>query len=144
MNGYYPGSNMPVKNYDAPPARYTPGDSDTDALEFLGKPHRFIIGGIEQDFYSTGQLASALERSPQTVRKWEARGIIPETEYILKGNFNDNRGKRRYYSRQQVIGVLNIAIEEGVLPYDPGFAFSKEFTLKIRALFEGREYVPDH
>jgi len=144
MVDYYPGSNTPKKNYNTSPDRYSPADSDEDALEFLGKPHRFIIGGKEMDFFSTGQLARALERSPQTIRKWEARGIIPQSKFILPGNFNDDRGKRRYYSREQVLAIINIAIDEGVLPYDPGLAFPADFTFRIRALFEGREHVPDH
>lgn len=54
------------------------------------------------DLYYIGTLANALGRTPNTIRKWEIAGVIPDP------CFQDAHG-RRLYSEEQVNAIVKCA-----------------------------------
>lgn len=57
--------------------------------------------------YPISKLASALERSTLTIRRWEREGIIPDTFFTSK------RG-HRMYSQDQIDIIVQCAEEAGI------------------------------
>jgi hypothetical protein len=132
---YYPGSTRPLVrhpnrlNTEAAPSAADPGAWDA-------KPRKGVVGGVETDFYTVGDLAKALGRQPVTIRKWEREGIIPKSVYQSPGRDGDVRGRRRLYTREQVEGMARIAAEEGVLVSHQKPIKDTQFTPRVIALFE--------
>ena len=95
------------------------------------------IQGYEVECFTTGQLAGLLGgRKAVTIRAWEAEGILPRSGYFVPGRDGDVRGRRRYYTRAQVEGVLDIARQEGVLYPSTRISISKTaFTERVTGLF---------
>lgn len=107
---------------------------EEEVEDFLGKPKIYQVGGVDEKFYTIGQLASALNRKPVTLRKWEAEGIIPMAQFIAPSDTPN--GRRRLYTRDQVEGIINIAQDEGIL-HDTWKPIKKtRFTARVIALFE--------
>jgi hypothetical protein len=101
---YFPGSRQVVTPLVGPP----------DPL--AGVTGRvFTIQGVETELFSITDLASALNRKPVTIRKWEAEGHIPKATFSKPGANRDVRGRRRLYSRPQVEALVRIAGEEKIL-----------------------------
>lgn len=67
----------------------------------------YEIKGKEVVMYSIGELAEALGRESQTVRKWEQNGTIPPTRFRDKAN-------RRLYPQEIVEGMKEISDEEDI------------------------------
>jgi hypothetical protein len=113
-SGYYPGSSRKVRQYDTD---YT-GDleKDTEPLQ-LGKARTYLVEGKPKQLYPMGALARALNRAQVTVRKLEQEGIIPQA--TLKLPSHDERGTRRLYTYEQIMGLRQAAEEEGVLCPNP-------------------------
>jgi hypothetical protein len=109
MTGYYPGSKMPVKAYGA---REILVDMH-NAEELWGKPKIMLLNNQETEFYTLGELARVLNRKTVTLRKWENEGILPKPAYMFPSS--DPRGKRRLYTKEQILGLRDIAKEEGIL-----------------------------
>lgn len=65
------------------------------------------INGEEVTLYPISKLASELGRSPQTIRKWEVAGILPQPI------FKDKNG-RRLYSLEQIEAIVDCAIKSNV------------------------------
>lgn len=126
---YYPGSKMKraVREPDPEP--------EPEVLWPKGKI--FTISGYEVECFTTGQLAAMLGgRKAVTIRAWEAEGILPSSGYAMPGRDGDVRGRRRYYTRAQVEGVLDIARAEGVLYPSTRISIKKTgFTDRVRSLF---------
>lgn len=95
------------------------------------------ISGYEVECFTTGQLGGMLGgRRAVTIRAWEAEGILPKSGYYVPGRDGDVRGRRRYYTRRQVEGVLDIARDEGVLYPSTRISISKtNFTKRVTELF---------
>lgn len=97
---FYPGS----KQRRGQPAvivaeGVTPG-FDFAHESFVGlAPRKYTVNGIEVEFFTLGQLAKALRRSPVTIRKWEADGTLPKATFVAPNPKKDARAKRRLYSR---------------------------------------------
>lgn len=68
--------------------------------------------GHPTEFCTLGDLADALCRAPQTVRRWEANGIIPKARYGIVPE--DVRAKRRLYTPRQVEDARRAAWREGL------------------------------
>lgn len=99
----------------------------------LGVPRIETVAGWDVEFYTIGVLASVLNRSPVTIRNWEADGILP-TSWSKPGA--DHRGRRRLYTRKQIEGIVRIAREEGVLEPGPRIGIkATDFTARVTALF---------
>lgn len=63
--------------------------------------------GEELELYYIGTLAYELGRTPNTIRKWEIGGIIPDP------CFRDTRD-RRLYSREQINIIVACAEKAGI------------------------------
>ena len=126
---FYPGSKM------KPEAR-VPDPEPEPEIEWP-KGRILTIQGFEVECFTTGQLANLLGgRKAVTIRAWEAEGILPKSGYYVPGRDGDVRGRRRYYTRAQVEGVLDIARQEGVLYPSTRISISRTaFTGRVTDLF---------
>ncbi len=125
---FYPGSNMRREVNHAP--------ETNDEIEF--PPGKILtVAGREVECFTTGQLAFILGgRSAVTIRSWENEGILPKSGYSKQGNDGDVRGRRRYYTRNQVIGIVDIAKSEGVFLPGPRINIRQtRFTARVEAYF---------
>lgn len=123
--GYFPGSRQPVTGL-APPKDPLGGAT--------GKS--FTIGGRAVELFTISQVAELLRRKPVTIRKWEEKGVIPKATYSKPGANKDPRGRRRLYSRDQVLALVTIADAEGIL-YNPHAQISQtNFKAKVWAEFK--------
>jgi hypothetical protein len=91
------------------------------------------VGDQPTELFTIGDLAVALLREPATLRLWEERGHLPPADYRFPGQ--TRAGQRRLYTRKQVLGLIKIAQEEGLLD-----SFTKKvgltgFPERARALF---------
>ena len=68
--------------------------------------------GRSIELFTISHLADALERSPETIRRWERAGILPRPRYRRRST--SHRGERRLYSAGQ-IRRINYAAEEARL-----------------------------
>ena len=99
--------------------------------DVLGPGTIYVVDGREVEFYMIGQLAAALGRKPGTLRKWEAEGILPPSGYLKPSH--DPRGIRRLYTKQQVLGIIQVAKDTGVM-YSHGTL--AEFGSRVKELFD--------
>lgn len=65
------------------------------------------INGDTVKLYYVGELARRIGRSSASIRFWEGKGIIPQTE------FRDKRG-RRLYTEEQIEAVVKAAKENHI------------------------------
>jgi hypothetical protein len=126
---YYPGSKMrrAARTLDPEPEP-----------EIIWPKGRILtISGYEVECFTTGQLAGLLGgRKAVTIRAWEAEGLLPKSGYYVPGRDGDVRGRRRYYTKAQVEGLLDIAREEGVLYPSTRVSISRtRFTERATDLF---------
>ena len=105
--GFFPGSRQPLGPVPGPPR---------DVLANV-KGKTFTVRGREIELFTIGQVAQALNRSPQTLRAWERDHVIPNATYTKPGANGDPRGRRRLYSREQVEVIVAAAEATGIL-YD--------------------------
>lgn len=124
----YPGSTTPIGTVQPPEQSMDP----IDILEGLQARH-VRVGGSEMPMYSIGELARALGRKSGTIRKWEDLGILPKSTYVL--NPGTQQGRRRMYSSEQVIGIVTIASEEGILYFPRKAIRETAFVDRVRQLF---------
>lgn len=66
-----------------------------------------LPNGEEIELFYIGELAHALGRTPNTIRKWEIAGVIPDP------CFQDPNG-RRLYSREQIDAIVSCAERAGI------------------------------
>ena len=55
-----------------------------------------------------GQVAAELQVTPQTLRNWEKRGLIPEPSRF-------GLGKRRFYTKRDIESIKRFAIDNSYL-----------------------------
>lgn len=134
----YPGRRKPV-NRDRTPALVEPAEWDA-------KPAEYKIGGVKQEFYLISHLCRALGYSQQSVRAWEAAGLMPpapfrspRTKKPVAGG-KSNKG-RRLWTHEAIDGILRLARKHKViLPnargvrHPPTPAFAAEVALLFREL----------
>lgn len=104
----YPGSRQ---RKDAPRPEIRAKDNPFEGM----KPRTYTVKGVEVEFFTVGQLAAALGRKAVTIRKWEHDGIIPRATFQAPNPKKDDRARRRLYSRAQAEGIVQIAVEEGLM-----------------------------
>lgn len=126
--GYYPGSSRPLSR------RPQPSEPAPELDGWDCKPRRFTVAGVEKELFTIGDLAAALGRRPNTIRKWERDGTLPRATF--RAPSNDVRGVRRLYSREQVEGMVRIAREEGVLGLPSPPISHTTFTHRVFELFK--------
>lgn len=66
-----------------------------------------VINGEELELFYVDKLASELGRTPQTIRKWEVSGILPQPIFKDKNN-------RRLYSQEQIDAIVECAIKSKI------------------------------
>lgn len=114
----------------AEPVRDTPQPEHDDS-DFLGSP--VTIGGEPSGYYPIRSLAAALNRSPGTIRDWETAGVIPES-YVL--NKDSRNGRRRLYTRAQILMLRRLAAEYGILDNHRAIVKDSEFSRLSFVLFD--------
>lgn len=84
------------------------------------------INGEVVELYYINELAYALGRTPQTIRKWEIAGVIPKTP------FKDAHG-RRLYTKEHIEAIVKIAEECGI---KQGYSIANtSFSSKVHRVF---------
>ena len=101
---------MPIKTF-APD--YDPKEFPNPEEFTLGEGKTMLVQGKPKQFYTVGSLASALNRRSVTIRKWESEGVIPNATYFKPAE--DKRGRRRLYTEEQILGLRELAKQEGLL-----------------------------
>lgn len=119
---FYPGSRQKRPEHRAAPVKDTPLGEDWD-----GKPKILTVNGVDHEFFTIGQLATALNRRPVTIRSWEAKGILPPARYRYKN--------RRLYSRTQVEGLMKLCAKHGFLHFTSKPDIPVEFTSDVLELW---------
>lgn len=109
---FYPGTNRQiVARAVTPQAPAAQGRSEPEAWD--AHPREYIVHGQVVEFFPIGALAKALGREAGTIRRWEAEGIIPVS--LWRAPSESVHGRARLYSREIIEGMVQIALEEGVL-----------------------------
>lgn len=112
---------------------------DEDPLAGI-KPRRYEIGGRVVHLYGIGALAHVLGRKSDTIRGWEAQGWLPEPIMIFSGRnpqsaASSRHGRRRLYTRELILDVYRIALEEGIVGKHPKPIRSTNFVARVREVF---------
>lgn len=125
-------SDIGVPGRRAPMNRAAPAETVTDTTPVWDdKPLKYLVKGVEQEFFTIGAVATALGVSVQSIRAWEQKGLMPRSPYRSprprRAQLPDKASKgRRLWTREQVDGILRLAREEGVIlnrkPPTPRFA----------------------
>ena len=119
----YPGSKQR--------RRAVTGPRDT----WADQPHvDLVLKGESVRFYPVGVLAAKLERLPPAIRKWERLGYIPESGYRTPGRTIN--GQRRLHTRAQIEGLVDLALEEGLLGESIRNVSATAFPARATALFK--------
>lgn len=107
-----------------------------------GRPKVYNVGGVATEFYTVGQVAAALNRSPVTIRKWERLNVIPVAPFRSPAQVR--KQARRLYTRSQLEALVQIAWEEGLMKFTRGKdgleypvvnVGDTKFTERVRAAF---------
>ncbi|MFE6745925.1 hypothetical protein ACFVGM_08750 [Kitasatospora purpeofusca] len=123
----YPGTHRPIGTAHVVPdlaAGYNGWDEN---------PHYKRVDGFMREFFGTGHLSAALERSPKTLYKWEDSGYLPPATFILNGA--SKNGRRRLYTRIQIEGLIAIARDTGILSGNVRFIGQTTFPSRSAELF---------
>lgn len=122
---YFPGSRQPITGL-------APAKDPLAGRE--GKT--YTIGGKPVELFTISQVAEALRRKPVTIRKWEERKVIPPATFAKPGAGGDPRGRRRLYSRDQLVALVTLADAENIL-HNPHAQISQtNFKAKVWAEFK--------
>jgi hypothetical protein len=128
LGEFYPGSKERRQVNHVP-------DEEPEGPE-LGTGRMLLVRGFDVEFFEIGVLAAALNRRPVTIRMWEHEGILPNSGWSKPGKYQDARGRRRLWTRPQIVGIWRIAKEENVLEPGPRINITKtQFTARVDALF---------
>jgi hypothetical protein len=126
---YFPGSSQKISQVAE--KKKTPRQED-DSTSWADSPRKYMFDGREWYFYSIGDLARALQKSPVTIRLWESQGYIPMPR---RAEALDPSKKQRIYSRAQIEGIVQIAEEEGILGVSHPRISKTDFAKRVAALF---------
>lgn len=110
MSGRYlvPGKGWVEEESEPEPS---PEYGEADVL--LGTPVLLSHQGEVREFFPIGSLAAALNRSVVTIRKWEKKGLLPKPRFGMPTAALG--GRVRLYTRDQIVALRDIALEEGLL-----------------------------
>ncbi len=118
----WPGRREPVnRSTPKPEPEYPPWDA---------KPRTYRVQGVPTEFYTVGDLAAAVNRTPRTIRHWERIGVIPPATFRSPKPHKTALKETgdRLYSHAQIEVVVEAAEAEGILD---GKAPTKAFTARI-------------
>jgi hypothetical protein len=134
----YPGRRKPV-NRDLKPVPVE--DAAWDA-----KPAEYRLNGVVGEYYRISHLCKALGYSQQSIRAWEAAGLMPPAPFrsprtkkpIAAGK--SNKGQR-LWTHEAIDGILRLARKHKVILPDargvrhpPTPAFASEVAQMFREL----------
>ncbi|MFI6495924.1 hypothetical protein [Nonomuraea typhae] len=118
-------------------------DSPTprDPLAGITARYEETVNGKKRDLYTIGALAKIIGRKPDTVRGWENFGWLPQPTDNYTGRDPKNpasarHGRRRLYTRDQIIGIYMIAKDEGILEKHAKPITHTNFTKRVIKLFQ--------
>jgi len=98
------------------------------------------VNGSTLVLYPIRSLAWALGRSPHTIRRWEAQGILPKAIYRLSNSNPDLR--RRRYTAAQIRGLVDIAAHHGWLSR-PRSVVTDKFTSAAVGVYQAALHRPN-
>jgi hypothetical protein len=108
----YPGRRKPRNRISAPP------QLEPEAWD--SKPVYYMVDGEKREFFLISHLAKALGYSVQSIRAWEAQGLLarspfrsPRTKRPVAGG-RSTKGKR-LWTRDQILGIIRIAKKHRVI-----------------------------
>lgn len=116
----WPGKRPPV-NRTAP---------EPEGEQWDGRPRSYKVNGVDTPFYTIGDLAVAVNRTPRTIRHWERIGVIPPATFRSQKPHKSalKAVGDRLYSHAQVLVVIAAAAATGVLDGKPP---TPDFTTRI-------------
>jgi hypothetical protein len=126
---YFPGSSQKISQAADTPKKPVQED---DSTSWADSPRRYLFEGRYYEFYSIGDLARALQKSPVTIRLWESQGFIPMPR---RADAVDPDKEQRIYSRAQIEGIVEIAKEEGIFGVARPRLSQTRFAERVAALF---------
>jgi hypothetical protein len=108
----YPGRRKPVNRTPPPAPEETP--------VWDAKPVYYLVAGEKREFFLIGALAKALDYSVQSIRAWEAAGLLPNTPFRSPRTRRPVAGGkstkgRRLWTREQIDGILRLAAKHRVI-----------------------------
>lgn len=133
----YPGRRKPVNRTPPPPE---------DPASWDANPTEYKMGGVKQQFYTISHLSAALGYSQQSIRAWEAAGVMPPAPFrsprtkkpVAAGKSNKGR---RLWTHEAIEGILRLAKKHKVILPDhrgirqpPTPAFANEVAQLFREL----------
>ena len=84
------------------------------------RPVYYLVDGEKREFFLISHLAKALGYSVQSIRAWEAQGLLarspyrsPKTRAPVAGG-RSTKGKR-LWTRDQILGIIRIAKKHRVI-----------------------------
>lgn len=95
-----------------PPARRAAVLSTDPPWLHKAPTYRLLIAGAYKDFFGVGAVANALQRSPGSVRRLIAAGVLADTPYRSPGRAP--YGQRRLWRRADVLALAARAEQLGV------------------------------
>ena len=139
------GTKTRVRHPDVPGKREPVGRRLEEAKQAAApemwddKPSYYVVRGEEREFFTISNLAQALGYSVQSIRAWEAAGLLPKSPYrsartrgpVAGGKSNKGR---RLWTRAQIEAVLAAARNnQCILNREPPNA---EFYAEVKAAFD--------
>lgn len=111
----FPGRRKPVNRKTKKEKDDRPSDDGWDA-----RPSYYVVRGRKQEFFTISNLAQALGYSVQSIRAWEAQGLLPKSPYrsprtrrpVAGGRSNKGR---RLWTREQIEAILKAAKKHKVI-----------------------------
>lgn len=110
LDDFIPGSKM---KRDAPIAVKA---KDVDGWD--SKPIMKKLGGVDVPMYTIGSLATAVDKSVQTIRSWISNGYLPDSIYRLPAKTLPSgvvRKNRRLYTREMIQSLVDILAKRNLL-----------------------------
>jgi DNA-binding transcriptional MerR regulator len=95
-------------------------------------PKNYSIADETKKLYSTGELAQEIDRTAQTIRLWERKGIIPKAPLIF-GNVGFSKQGRRLYNEQHKNALKLLTKKHNV---KSGIKMSEDFIKETFKTFE--------
>lgn len=136
-NETFPGSNTKMAHRDTAEPDVAP-DPDKPLggrriHDHLSSPIIKRMGGEDVEFFTTANVCKAIGRSPNTVRDWINKGVLPPPPYLLP---NSDGSHKRMWSRQHVEGLRFLAEKHGLLHQRKLLRDLSEFTFDAYQLFD--------
>lgn len=86
------------------------------ARRWDARPREMSLNGVNTEFFTIGSVATALGRSPITIRSWIDKGWLPPARYRTPG-IPGTRGNAglRLWTRAQIEVIIAAAASSGLL-----------------------------